>query len=356
MADEQFDEKTEEASQKRREDFRKEGQVAQSKEVQTAVLLTSMLLLWLFYLPFFWPRLQALLAHLWATAGSRSVTPASIIDLALAVMGDVTLLLAPLLLLVMVAGALSSIMQIGFLLTGKPLQPDFSKLDPIKGAAKFVSKRSLVEVVKSLAKVMLVGVVAFKTVSHEFEHSLLLIDMPPLLTMQFLGRVAGLVLFKSCGVIAILALFDYLFVRWELEQKMKMTKKEQKEEFKETEGDPHVKSRIRSLQQAMARRRMMAEVPKADVVITNPTHLSVALKYDRDKMVAPQVVAKGADHLAMKIREIAAEHSIVMVENVPLARALYPLNLGATVPEELFTAVAEILAHVYSIKGTSFKE
>jgi flagellar biosynthetic protein FlhB len=136
-----------------------------------------------------------------------------------------------------------------------------------------------------------------------------------------------------------------------MEQKMKMTKQQQKEEFKESEGDPHVKSRIRSIQQQAARKRMMAEVPKADVVVTNPTHLSVALAYRRGEMDAPQIVAKGADHLAMRIREIAREHDVPLVENVPVARALHKLEIGATVPEELFKAVAEILAFVYNLKG-----
>lgn len=356
MAEEHDQERTEQSSEKRRQEFREKGQVAQSKEVQTALLLTSMLLLWYFYLPVFWPQLQKLLAGIWAQAGSRQVTPASILDLGLAIIEQTTLLLAPVMLLVLVIGAAASLMQFGFLLTGKPLEPDFSKLNPIKGAAKFFSKRSLVEVVKSLAKVSLVGLVAFRTVSSEFDRGLLLVDMPLLETMNYLGRVAGLVMFKSCGVIAVLALFDYLFVRWEYEQKLKMTKQEQKEEFKEQEGDPHVKSRIRSLQQQMARRRMMAEVPKADVVVTNPTHLSVALRYDRGSMAAPKVIAKGADHLAMRIREIAREHQVAMVENVPVARALYKLDLGETIPEELFTAVAEILAHVYSLKGKTGKE
>ncbi|RME33793.1 MAG: flagellar type III secretion system protein FlhB, partial [Deltaproteobacteria bacterium] len=174
-------------------------------------------------------------------------------------------------------------------------------------------------------------------------------------TMSFLGKIAGIVLFKSCGVLVVLALFDYLFVRWDMEQRMKMTKQEIKEEFKETEGDPHLKARIRSIQQQVARKRMMAEVPKADVVVTNPTHLSVALKYDRATMDAPQIVAKGADHLALKIREIAREHNVVMVENVPVARALYKLDVGDTIPEEMFGAVAEILAYVYNLKKKPFR-
>jgi len=351
MAEEQDQERSEQATDKRREEFRSKGQVAQSREVQTAMLLTAMLLMWFFYLPFFWPRLQKLVAGIWSRSGEIRVNPESIYDLGMAIFGQVAMLLAPIMLLVLVVGALSSIMQIGFLLTGKPMEPDLSKLNPIQGAKKFISKRSAVEVIKSLAKVGLVGVVAFKTVYNEFGNSILLVDMPPSETMRFLGRTAGLVLFKSCGVLIILALFDYLFVRWEMEQKMKMTKQEQKEELKETEGDPQLRARVRSLQQEMARKRMMTEVPKADVVVTNPTHLSIALKYDRATMAAPQVIAKGADHLAMKIREIAREHRIVMGENKPVARALYKLEIGQAVPEELFTAVAEILAYVYGLKN-----
>jgi len=351
MAENQDQERTEQATDKRREDFRKKGQVAQSKEVQTAMLLTSMLLLWFFYLPYFWPRLQKLVAEIWSRSGTIALTPGSACDLSLNIFTQTALLLAPVLLLVLVVGALSSIIQIGFLLTGKPLEPDLGKLNPVQGAKKFVSRRSAVEVVKSLAKVGLVGVVAFKTVYAEFGNSILLVDMPPSETMKFLGTTAALVLFKSCGVLVFLALFDYLFVRWEMEQKMKMTKQEQKEEYKESEGDPQLKARVRSLQQEMARKRMMSEVPKADVVVTNPTHLSVALKYDRATMDAPRVVAKGADHLAMRIREIAHENKVALVENKPVARALYKLEIGQTVPEELFTAVAEILAYVYSLKA-----
>ena len=173
-----------------------------------------------------------------------------------------------------------------------------------------------------MANVTLVGVIAFKAGNAEFEGALYLIDMDVTETVRYVAKVGALVLLKSSGVLILLALFDFLFVRWEMEQKMKMSKQEQKEEFKETEGDPYIKSRIRAIQQQVARRRMMAEVPKADVIITNPTHLSIALSYRRGEMDAPQVVAKGADHLAMRIREIARENNVPMVENVPVARVV----------------------------------
>jgi len=350
MADDQ-QERTEQATAKRRQDFREKGQVAQSKEVQSALLLTAFLILWFFYSPVFWEDLSLLTRELFSLAGSFAITPTSSLELALLISGKIALLLAPLLLLVMIVGFLASFLQIGWLFTSKPLQPDLNKLNPVQGLSRMVSKRSLVELLKSLAKVILVGYVAYKTVRAEFSEALSLVHMDLFETMRFLGRVSGLVLMKTCGILIVLGILDFLFVRWEMEERMKMTKQEQKEEFKESEGDPYIKARIRSIQQQMARKRMMAEIPKADVIVTNPTHISVALAYRRDEMSAPRVVAKGADHLAMKIREIAKENNIPMVENVPVARALHKVDLGAEIPEELFKAVAEILAYVYSIKG-----
>jgi len=352
MAEEEtHQERTEQATAKRRQDFREKGQVAQSKEVHTAAILSASLLLWYFYGSTFWVKLSSLTAGFWRRCGEYQLTELSIWSLAGFVIQQTGLLLAPMLLLTLVVGFFSSFLQIGWLFTTKPLTPELSKLDPIKGAAKFFSKRSFVEIIKSLLKVLLVGVIAYKTVAAEFSGALLLVDMDLFETVRYLGTVAFKVLVKSCGILIVLGLFDYAFVRWEMEQKMKMTKQQQKEEFKESEGDPHVKSRIRSIQQQAARKRMMAEVPKADVVVTNPTHLSVALAYRRGEMDAPQVVAKGADHLAMRIREIAREHDVPLIENVPVARALHKLEIGAPVPEELFKAVAEILAFVYNLKG-----
>jgi flagellar biosynthetic protein FlhB len=216
--------------------------------------------------------------------------------------------------------------------------------------AKFVSKRSAVELVKSLAKISLIGFVAYRTVANEFDTALTLSLLDLNQTLIFLGNVAFLVLAKTCGIMIVLAVIDFMFSRFEMEQKMKMTKQEVKEEFKETEGDPQLKARVRSVQQEMARKRMMAEIPTADVIVTNPTHLSVAIAYKRDEMDAPQIVAKGADHLAFRIREIAKKHQVPIIENKPVARALYKQEVGEEIPEEMFTAVAELLAYVYSLK------
>ena len=344
-------ERTESPSSKRREDFRKKGQVAQSKEVQTAALFTVLLLFWIYYMPSFWHGLTELLAALWRSIGDIVITPQSTMNLAFFLLQKSAVLLAPLFLLVLIIGFFSSFLQFGWLLTAKPLIPDFSKLDPIKGFGKLFSQRSIIEVVKSLLKVALITWVAASTVINHFQEALILIDTTAAITLSYLAKVSTLILAKVCAVLVFLAILDFSFTKWEMEEKMKMTKQELKEEFKETEGDPHIKAQIRSIQQQMARKRMMAEVPSADVVITNPTHISVAIRYDSGKMAAPIIVAKGADHIAMKIREIARQHNIPLVENPPVARLLHKLELGTTIPEEMFRAVAEILAHVYSLKG-----
>jgi len=344
-------EKTEAPSAKRRDDFRKKGQVAQSKEVQTAALLTFMLLFWLFYLPSFWKGITSLIFSIWQSAGEYALTELSTVHLATSILKETGILLAPLFFLVLIIGFFSSFFQIGWLLTGKPLVPDFSKLDPIKGFARFFSKKSLIEVVKSLLKVILVGWIAYSTVFDNFSQALILTDTTIATALIFLGKTAGLILAKICAILIFIAFLDFIFVKWEMEEKMKMTKQELKEEFKESEGDPFIKAQIRSIQQEMARQRMMAEVPEADVVITNPTHISVAVRYDSSSMESPAIVAKGSDFIAMKIREIARENEIPIIENPPVARLLHKLDIGESIPEDLFKVIAEILAHVYSLKG-----
>ena len=344
-------ERTEAPSAKRRQDFRDKGQVAQSKEVHTAALFTISLAFWFLYLPRFIQSFTDFIAAIWQSSCQFIITPASIVKLAAFSFKDLSFLLFPLFLTVLVVGFLSSFLQFGWLLTGKPLTPDFSKLDPLKGMGRIFSKRSLVELVKSLTKVVLIGWIAYSTVINNLPEALLLIDSTAITTLTFMGKTAGLILAKVCGLLILIAFLDFLFVRWEMEQKMKMTKQELKEEYKESEGDPLVKSQIRAIQHDMARKRMMADVPKADVIITNPTHFSVAIKSDSDRMDAPTIIAKGADLIALKIREIARDHDVPIVENPPVARLLHKLDVGATIPESLFKAVAEILAHVYSLKG-----
>ncbi len=345
-------ERTESPSAKRRDDFRKKGQVAQSREVQTAAMFSLLLLFWLFFAPSFWESLQEMIITVWKSSGEYNITTLSVVQLAYHLGASLAMILAPLFLVALVVGFFATFMQIGWLFTAQPLMPDFSKMDPIKGMGRFFSKRSLLEIVKSLLKVGLIGWVAYKTVAGEFDRALLLGEMPVVSTIHYLANTAALVMAKVAFIMIVLALLDYGFVRWEMEEKMKMTKQEIKEEMKETEGDPHIKSKIRSIQQQMARRRMMAAVPSADVVITNPTHYAIAIKYEAGQMDAPVVLAKGQDLIAEKIREIAREHDVPLVENPPVARLLHSrVDIGQSIPEDLFRAVAEILAYVYSLKG-----
>lgn len=346
-------ERTETPSAKRRDDFRKKGQVAQSREVQTAAMFTLLLLFWLFFAPRFWGSLQELIVSVWRASGTFAVTPSSLMQLAYHLAAGLARILLPLFLTALVIGFLATYLQVGWLFTTQPLMPDLSKLDPIRGMGKFFSKRSLVEVIKSLAKVGLIGWVAYRTMAGEFDKALLLGEMPTGETIRYLAATTTLVMAKVAAVMIVLAAADFAFVRWEMEQKMKMTKQEVREEMKETEGDPYIKSKIRSIQQQMARRRMMAAVPTADVVITNPTHVAVAVRYEAGSMEAPVVVAKGTELVAARIRAIAREHGVPVVENPPVARLLQSrVPIGQEVPAELFKAVAEILAYVYSLRAT----
>ncbi|MBU0943431.1 MAG: flagellar biosynthesis protein FlhB [Proteobacteria bacterium] len=346
-------EKTESPSSKRRDDFRKKGQVAQSKEVQTAAIFTMVLLLWIFYMPRFWAGLSQLIASIFNSIAEFEGTATAVTTLFFFITKELAILLYPLFLLVIIIGFFTTVFQIGWLFTTQPLTPDLSKLDPIKGMARFVSMRSFVDMIKSIVKVGLIGWVAYSTVYNNFEEALTLIDTSPWAAVLYMARIAALILAKVCALLILIGALDFFYTRHEMEEKMKMTKQEVKEEYKETEGDPFIKNQIRRIQQEMARKRMMAEVPEADVVITNPTHLAVAIKYDMQTMDAPIVVAKGADLVAMRIREIARENNIPLIENPPVARLLHKIDLGASVPEELFKAVAEILAHVYSLKKNS---
>ncbi|MGI6657749.1 MAG: flagellar biosynthesis protein FlhB [Desulfobulbus sp.] len=345
-------ERTESPTGKRREDFRKKGQVAQSREVNSAAMFALLLLFWIAFAPLFWERAQFLLAAIWGQCCEYAVTPASLMHLAYFIALNLAILLLPLFLTAMFIGVMASFIQIGWLFTTKPLMPDLAKFDPIKGFGRMFSKRSLVELVKSLLKVILIGWVAYQTLRNQFGEALLLVDVPVEGTIAYMAKTAVLVMGKVAAVMILLAILDFSYTRWEMEEKMKMTKQEVKEEMKESEGDPHIKSKIRSIQQQMARRRMMAAVPGADVVVTNPTHFAVAIQYDPETMDAPQVVAKGQDLVARRIRELAREHEVPLVENPPVARLLHKkVEVGQSIPEELFRAVAEILAYVYSLQG-----
>ncbi|HQQ14711.1 MAG TPA: EscU/YscU/HrcU family type III secretion system export apparatus switch protein, partial [Deltaproteobacteria bacterium] len=250
-------------------------------------------------------------------------------------------------------GIASNILQFGFVFSGEPIVPKFSKLNPVTGFKnKFFSLKSLELLVKSIIILIVISWVAYRAIRREVPIFPPLIDCDLSVIVLTFFQSSMHLLWDFLWIFIMVAVADYAFQRWQHTRDLMMTKQEVKEEYKQHEGDPMIRSRIRSIQMHMARRRMMKEVPKADVVITNPTHLAVALKYERGKMVAPVVLAKGAGHLAEKIREIARAGGIPVVEDKPLAQALYKtVEIGDVIPEEWYKAVAEILAYVYRLKA-----
>jgi flagellar biosynthetic protein FlhB len=343
-------ERSEEATTQRREDFRKRGQVAQSREVASVLLLFGVgLCIWICSSMFIKILMdlynESWTYHLVATARSGDLIPA------LKMAGEKTMiLLLPILGVSGLFGVGSSLIQIGFLNNEEALSPKLEKINPISGFERIFSMRALVEGLKAIIKFTLVGSVAYVVLKGEFDGVAFLSNLSMQGLLSYFGSVT-LKLAMSIGVVMVLlAIADYAYQRWEIEKKMKMTKQELKEEMKNREGDPQIKARIRRVQREIANRRMMDSVPKADVIITNPTHIAVALKYGAD-LPAPQVVAKGAGLIAEKIKELARTHNIPIMENKPLARTIFKtIKIGDIIPRELYKAVAEVLSYVYKLK------
>lgn len=347
-------EKTESPTSRRLQDARKKGDVAKSMEIPSAaVLLTGLLTLYVSS-EYMMDQFSMVMKYYLSNLHTLEITPANMAMLSRESMIQAGLLLAPIMGVIVLTALLANYAQVGVLFSTEKITPKFDNLDLVKGFGKLFSKQTLANFVKSVAKIVIVGYVSFSEVKKALPGILPLMDQAPISILIFMAHVAFWIFLKAALIIALLAAADYAFQRWQFTEKMKMTKQEIKDEAKQTEGDPHVKGRIRSIQMEMARRRMMTEVPKADVVITNPTRLAVALKYDSMTMAAPVVIAKGAGVIAQRIREIAAEHGIPRVEDKPLAQALYKtVDLNGTIPQHLFQAVAEILAYVYNIKRKS---
>jgi flagellar biosynthetic protein FlhB len=345
-------EKTEPASGRRLEQAREEGQVPQSRELSTfLVTMSGALCLWLLG-GWMGERLLGLLrrAFVFDRQMAFDLTGASLAALLQNLFGGALLTLMPLFLVLMLAAVASPLMLGGFLLAPKALGIKFSRLDPLQGIKRMFSLHGLAEMLKAVMKAGLIGGVGAMVLWRNRDHLFDFMTEPlALAAADFAGTVAwiALLIVSSLGL---LALFDVPFQLWQYHKNLRMTKEEVKRENKEQEGDPHVKGRIRAMQREMARRRMMAEVPKADVVVTNPAHFSVALKYDAARMAAPIVVAKGRGETALKIREIARAHNVALLEAPPLARALHAhCELGESIPAALFTAVAEVMAYVYQL-------
>jgi flagellar biosynthetic protein FlhB len=349
-------EKTEKPTQKRRTDARKEGQVAKSPEIGTAFMFL------------------ALFAALKALAPGILTNLYACFDYGLRLTGDIDelftingisgfisffflralIIVAPLMAVAMVVGLITNVVQVGWNPTSKPLMPKLSKLSPLKGFKRIFSMRALVDVLKSLAKFAVIAAVVYGSLSAEFAR------LPQLLQLDLYGALAYIAnLCVNAGInVGLLYLFiaagDYGYTLWKHEKDLKMSKQEVKDEYRNTEGDPQIKGKIKQKMREASMRRMMHEIPGADVIITNPTHYAVALKYEQEKGGAPVVVAKGADFLALKIKDAGKAANVPLVENKPLARALYgSVEIGREIPPELYAAAAEALAYVYRLKHSA---
>ncbi|MCL1862781.1 MAG: flagellar biosynthesis protein FlhB [Defluviitaleaceae bacterium] len=350
-------EKTETATPKKRQKARDEGQVAKSQEASTA----AMLIVGFFALSLFAGAILGNILDMF-TFNRQNFFNYRIIDTFNAhdmtrhvawMLSRVILIALPMFVVTIIVSIAINLLQVKWNPTAKPMKPKFSKLNPLKGFKRIVSMQSLVNFIKSMLKLGAVMAVVFVVLGSE-------IDMiPVILNMTFIeavGYITSLVISVgiAMGVLFVfIALFDYAYTHWKHEKDLKMTKHEVKEEWKQQEGNPQVKSKIKQKMREVSMRRMMQSVPNADVVITNPTHYAVALKYDMMGLGgAPKLVGKGVDFMAKRIRESALEHDIPIVENPPLARAIYAdVEVDQEIPEELYVAVAEIMAYVFKLKG-----
>jgi flagellar biosynthetic protein FlhB len=351
--DENGQERTEQATDKRIRESREKGQVCKSTEVQTAVLFLATILSFYFYIPAVASNLVSLVRSYLGGLSMWNGSVDSAVSIFRTGIVQLSILILPILLVLLMVGIASNIAQIGFVVSGEPIIPKFSKINPITGFKnKFMSVKALELLVKTIFIMLIVAWVSYRAIKRELPIYPPLMDCDVSVIALTFFRSSMRLLWDVLWIFVILAAADYAFQKWQHREDLKMTKQEVKEEFKQSEGNPIVKSRIRSIQLHMARRRMMREVPKADVVITNPTHLAVALKYERGKMAAPVVVAKGAGTVAEKIRETARAAFVPIVEDKPLAQALYKsVDIGEIIPEQLYKAVAEILAYVYRLKA-----
>jgi flagellar biosynthetic protein FlhB len=344
-------EKTEKATPKKRQESRKKGQVAKSQDVNAAILL-------LFVFLFFWfgggmmlDRMLALFTRSFEDYMLLELTEHTTFSLLFTLLPEIAVIILPVMLVAMIGGVLASYMQIGFLFSTEAIHFKLEKLDPIKGAKNIFSMRAIVELLKSSLKITFVGLVTFLVLWLDWEGIMRLSQVSLEEALVFLSTLVLKMGFAATVVLLFLSVFDFFYQKYDFEKNIRMSKQDIKDEYKNVEGDPHIKSKIKQKQREMAMQRMMQDVPKADVVITNPTHYAIALKYDEAKMDAPYVVASGVDYIALKIRNIAENNEVPMIENRPLARALYEqTEIGDAVPEEFFKAVAEILAYIYRLK------
>ncbi len=344
--------KTEDPTHKRLEDARKKGQVIFSREVSSFLALFVLAMAVTSMLPSMMQHTASSMSRFLESPEKLALDSGNIMIIYENVMKDFFGIMSLLFIFLIAAAFFSPMVQRGWLVSFESLKPQISRISPLKGMGRLFSVRSLVEFAKGMFKLVLVGIISYSAVSNELPEIGQLYTHSVISVFAFLGILAARVMIGVCVFMFFVALMDYLYQRFEYMKQMRMSKQEIKEEFKSTEGNPEVKSKLKEIRRERANKRMMSAVPDADVVITNPTHYSIALKYDPNNAAAPKVIAKGQDHIALKIREIAKEHSIPLVENPPLARALYSsVEVDEEIPTTHYHAVAEIIRYVYKLKG-----
>jgi len=353
MADEQDkSQQTEEATPKREEDARKKGQIATSKEPSTAIAFVVISLIVITGLgSWLGESMQRMMSNYLSGDIKLNATPEGIQSLLITAGADMAMIMLPFAIPIMLLGVLITFMVSGPVFTFETMIPKFEKISPMKGIKRLFSTKALAEFVKSVLKLTLISVVCASVVSDMFPEILHAALKNPAdigtLTIHGSVKIATLVAI----IFVVIALADVIYQRWEHAKSLRMSKKEQRDEHKDSEGDPHLKAKIRQIQMQQSQNRMMSDVPDADVIITNPTHISIALSYDPASPGAPRILAKGKGHIAAKIREIARENNIPMRENKPLARSLFKqVEVGEEIPEVLFEAVAIILAEIFRLK------
>ena len=350
MAQNGGQEKTEQATPKRRRDARKEGNVFQSRDVSTIVLLLGIFFSARFLFPYIYEEMKTymtwILEH--SVIDGKSLFSGTLAWKTIALFLKCSF---PLLGIAMALGIVSNGVQTRFNVSFQSLKPKFSKLNPLKGMKRFFSLKNIIELAKNLVKIAVLLTLLWKILNSTLVPIARMMDMGLLVSTGYMLQLVFNLVMKVCMVFAVIAFFDFLYQRWEYEKGLRMTKQEVKDEFKQVEGNPQIKGRIRQIQRQMAMSRMMQKVPQADVIIRNPTHVAVALKYDPERHRAPVVLAKGLDDVALRIVKQGEEHGIFITENKPLARALYgACKLDQEIPSELYGAVAEILVYIYKLK------
>ena len=352
MADESFQERTEQATPRRRRKARERGQVARSADLTAAGMICLGFTALFMVGPQLVDRLRDMMRHTMANAPTIALSDPTFRIVMINSVGDFLITMAPLFIAMAALGLAINVLQVGFKISPKAMELKLEKLNIVSGLHRLFSMKSAVQLVRDPLKLAAIGLIGYLAIRSEFESFALLPDLSIAQLGATLARLTLVISLKIGVAMLVIGILDFLYQRYDYEKSIRMSRQEIRDEMKDTEGSPEVKARTRQIQRQMARQRMMAAVPVADVVITNPTHLAVALKYDPSEMNAPTVLAKGQRLIAEKIKQIAREHGIPVIEDKPLARAIFKMcEVGDLIPDKLYRAVAEILAHIYRLRG-----